>query len=59
MLVTLTAAPLCVSLPFQSWVIVCPLAKVQVRVQFERAVVPVLSMVTEAPKPPGHWFVIV
>ena len=46
-------------MPFQIWVTVCPLAKAQVRVQFEMEVVPVLLMVMAAPKPPGHWFVIV
>jgi hypothetical protein len=30
------------------------LAKVQVSVQFDMAVVPVLLMVMAAPKPPGH-----
>ena len=59
MFVTVTLVPLCVTFPFQSCVIVCPFAKVQVSVQFEIAVVPVLLMVTDAPKPPGHWLVMV
>lgn len=59
MLVTVTLAPLCVSLPFHSWVTVCPLAKVQVRVQFEIATVPVLLMAIDVPNPPGHWLVTV
>jgi hypothetical protein len=49
-LVTVTVEPLWVSMPFQRDVIVCPLAKVHVSVQLLRAVVPVLSMVMDAPK---------
>jgi hypothetical protein len=49
-LVTVTVAPLWVSMPFHREVIVCPLAKVHISVQLLRAVVPVLSIVMEAPK---------
>jgi hypothetical protein len=49
-LVTVTVEPLCVSMPFQREETVCPLAKVQLKVQLLRAVVPVFSMVMAAPK---------
>ena len=38
---------------------VCPFAKVHVKVQFEMPTVPVLLMVIAAPKPPAHWLAIV
>jgi hypothetical protein len=38
---------------------VCPLAKLQVSVQLDIAVVPVLLMVSAAPNPPDHWLLIV
>jgi len=47
---TVTLAPLWVSMPFQSCETVWPLAKVQVRVQLDKAVVPVFWMVIAAPK---------
>ena len=50
MFVTVTAASLWVTLPFQSWATVCPLVKVQVSVQLLMAAVPVLLMVLVAPK---------
>jgi hypothetical protein len=49
-LVTVTVEPLWVSTPSQKEVIVCPLAKVQLKVQLLIAVVPVLPMVMAAPK---------
>ena len=45
MLVIVTFAPLCVSLPFQIWVTVSPFAKAKVSVQLEMAVFPELLMV--------------
>ena len=38
---------------------VCPFANVHVKVQFEMPTVPVLLIVTDAPKPPAHWLEIV
>lgn len=55
--VTVTAPPLCATVPFQSCVIVCPLANENFSVQPLMAVVPVLLMVIVAPKPVGHWLV--
>src|SRR5690348_12547202 len=37
---------------------VCPLAKLQVNVQLLMLILPVLVIVTLAPKPPVHWSVI-
>jgi hypothetical protein len=59
MFVTVTLAPLWVSLPFQNCEIVCPLAKDQVSVQLVHAAVPVFWMEMAAPKPPLHWLEIV
>jgi len=46
---TVTFAPLWVTMPFQSDETVCPLAKAQVSVQLDSAVVPVFWMVIAAP----------
>src|SRR5258706_38849 len=56
MLVTVTLAPDWVTLPFQSWVTVCPLAKLHFSVQLDSGS-PRLVMARLAPKPPGHWLV--
>jgi hypothetical protein len=37
---------------------VWPLAKLQLSVHEEIAVVPVFLIVRAAPNPPGHWFVM-
>src|SRR5215213_8919087 len=55
MLFTDTFAPLWVCAPFHSWLIVWPLAYVQVTVQPVIAVVPVLLTVTSPPNAPCHW----
>ena len=57
-LVMVTFAPVWVKLPFHSWVIVCPLAKVNCRLQLVIAILPVFVMVMFVPKPPGHWLVM-
>jgi hypothetical protein len=49
-LVTVTFAPLWVSMPFQRDATVCPLANAHVSDQLVQAVVPVFSMVIWAPK---------
>jgi hypothetical protein len=51
---TLTAVPDCVNVPFHNWLIACPGANVQVKVQPATAS-PTLVIVTFAPKPPCHW----
>jgi len=56
--VTVTLAPVCVTLPFQIWVTVWPFAKLQVSDQLVHAVVPVLLMLNAAPNPPDHWLEI-
>ena len=48
---TVTAAPDWVTVPFQSWVMVCPAVNDQVSFQLVNAS-PRLVMVTLAPKPP-------
>jgi hypothetical protein len=48
-LVTVTLAPLWLSMPFQSDETVCPLANVHVSAQLVSAVVPVFWMVIAAP----------
>jgi len=53
-LVIVTALPLWVSVPFQSWVTVCPLGNENCKLQPLMAVEPVLVMVRLAPKPPCH-----
>lgn len=57
-LVMVTVLPLWVYVPFQSCEMVCPLAKEKTRLQPLIAVVPVLVIVSVAPNPPCHWFVI-
>ena len=57
-LVTVTALPVCVNEPFQSCVIVCPLANENWRLQPFMALVPVLLIVSVAPKPVDHWLVM-
>ena len=52
--VTVTAVPDWVTLPLHSWVMVCPLANVQRRVQPLIAAVPVFVIFTSPWKPPGH-----
>ena len=54
--VAVTAEPLCTTVAFQYWVIVCPLGNVQVTRQPLMVVVPVFVTFTCAWKPPGHWF---
>ena len=55
-LVTVTALPLCVKVPFQGDVMsVCPLGKLNFKVQPLIAVEPVLVMFTAAVKPVFHW----
>jgi hypothetical protein len=55
--VTVTSAPDWLTVPFHSWVMVCPPLNDHVsRHPFTGS--PRLSMVTLAPKPPGHWFVM-
>jgi hypothetical protein len=51
---TVTAEPDWVTVPLQSWVMVCPLGNVKVRDQ-ELTGSPRLVTSTAAPKPPGHW----
>ena len=51
-----TLLPDWVTLPFQSWVIVCPLAKLNFKLQLLRAVELVLVMLMVAVKPGFHWF---
>ena len=51
---TLTALPDWVKVPFHTWEMVWPAAKVQVNVQPLTAS-PTLVIVTFAPKPPAHW----
>ena len=58
-LATVTLLPDCETFPFQSWVIVWPLANEKVRVQLLQEVVPVLVIAMLAPKPPDHWLLIV
>ena len=53
-----TALPVCVKVPFHNWLIVCPLGNENFKLQPLIAVVPVLVMVSVAPKPPDHWLVI-
>jgi hypothetical protein len=55
--VTVTLAPLALSVPFHSWVMTSPLLNVHVTRQPEMATDPVFRTVTEAWKPPGHEFV--
>jgi len=57
-LATVTWTPDCVTVPFHSWVTVCPAVNVQVSCQPEIGS-PRLVMSTLAPKPPDHWSVIV
>ena len=54
---TVTFEPFVVSAPFQSWVMVCPLASVQVTVQALMAALPAFT-VTSAWKPPDHAFTV-
>jgi hypothetical protein len=56
--VIVTALPDCVKVPFQSWVIVCPLGNENFKLQPFIAVDPVLVIVKLAPKPVFHWLVI-
>ena len=58
MLVTRTAEPDWLTVPFHSWVTIWPLANVQPSVQLDIGS-PRLVMFTFAPKPPGHWLVMV
>lgn len=58
-LVIVTALPVWVKVPLQSWVIVCPLGNENCKLQLLIVVVPVLVMVILAPNPPCHWFVMV
>ena len=51
---TVTVLPLCVTPPFQSCVMVCPLGKVNCKFQPLITVDPVLVMVIVAPKPVFH-----
>lgn len=57
-LVMVTELPDWVYAPFQSWVTVCPLGKLNCKLQPLMVVEPVLVMVKDALKPPGHWLVI-
>ena len=54
---TACEAPFGVSTPFQSWVMVWPLANVHRTVQLLMAELPART-VTVAPNPPGHWLSI-
>lgn len=58
-LVTVTLLPLTVSVPFQSWLIVCPLGSVQRTVQAFMVAASLLVTVTSAWNPPGHLLVTV
>lgn len=49
---TVTLLPLVVRVPFQTWLIVCPLGRVQVTVQPLRVEVPPLATVTSVWNPP-------
>ncbi len=51
---TVTFAPDWVTVPFQSWVTVCPAVKDQAN-RHPLSASPRLVTVTEAPNPPGHW----
>jgi hypothetical protein len=53
-----TVPPDCIKEPFQSCVMVCPLANENCRSQLLMGVVPVFVIARLAPKPPGHWLVI-
>ena len=53
-LATVTWAPDCVTLPFQSWVTVCPAVKDHVNCH-EVTGSPRLVRLTFAPNPPDHW----
>ena len=57
--VTVMLAPLTLSVPFQSWVMVWPPVNVQVTRQPAMATVPKLRTVTLTWNPPGHEFVTV
>jgi len=47
---TVTLAPLCVTAPFHELAMVCPLAKLQLKVHPLKAGLPLLTMVMAAPK---------
>src|SRR5262245_42515985 len=57
MFFTVTLLPLAVSMPFQSWEMVCPLANVHRTVHPLIATDPAVT-VTSAWKPGTHWFMI-
>jgi hypothetical protein len=52
-------APLCATLPFQSWEIVCPFANAHCNCQLEIGVVPVLLIVMPTWNPTFHWLLMV
>ena len=56
--VMVTLLPFWVKVPFQSWVMVCPLGNEKVRFQPFIALEPVFVIVKAVPKPVFHWVVM-
>ena len=53
--VAVTCVPDCVQFADQPWAMLCEPGQVNFSDQLRSAEVPVLAMVTDAVKPPGHW----
>ena len=56
-LVIVTALPVWANVPFQSWVMLCPLGNENCILQPLIVAVPVLVMVIFTPNPSCHWFI--